>query len=78
LGPGRAFGEMSVIDAEPRSATLVAREPGLLMVLTGESFASLSDEHPRVALNLLQRMARSLSQRLRQTSGQLADYLQGF
>lgn len=78
LGAGRAFGEMSVIDAEPRSATLVASEPGLLLVLIGESFAALSENHPRVALKLLQRIARTLSQRLRHTSGQLADYMQGF
>lgn len=77
LGPGRSFGEMSVIDAEPRSATLIANEPGILLVINGEAFKALSENHPRVALKLLQRIARTLSQRLRHTSGQLADYMQG-
>jgi len=46
-------------------------------VLTGEGFARLSLEVPRLALKILLKLSKLLSQRLRQTSGVLVDYLSG-
>ena len=77
IGKGNTFGEMSLIDGEPRSASVVAEEPSLLVVLTGEGFARLSLEVPRLALKILLKLSKLLSQRLRQTSGVLVDYLSG-
>jgi len=75
VGPGRIFGEMSLIDGEPRSASVVADEPTKLVVLTGEGFAHLSAEAPRLAVKVLLKISKLISQRLRQTSGALVDYL---
>ena len=77
VAAGNTFGEMSLIDGEPRSASVVAEEPSLLVVLTGEGFARLSLEVPRLALKILLKLSKLLSQRLRQTSGVLVDYLSG-
>jgi CRP/FNR family cyclic AMP-dependent transcriptional regulator len=74
-GIGRTFGEMSLIDGEPRSASVVADEPSLLLLLTKESFARMMDEAPRLAVKILIKIARLTSQRLRHTSGVLVDHL---
>jgi CRP/FNR family transcriptional regulator, cyclic AMP receptor protein len=74
-GVGRTFGEMSLIDGEPRSASVVADESTTFLMLTKESFARMTDEAPRLAVKLLMKIARLTSQRLRHTSGVLVDHL---
>jgi len=75
LGPGKTIGEMSIIDGEPRSASAVTAVESTLMVMTAEKFNRLMDEQPRVALVLVQKIAKLMSQYLRQTSGRLIDHL---
>src|SRR5207249_3255191 len=67
IGPGKTFGEMSLIDGEPRSASVVAEERSTLVVLTGNDFARLSLEVPRLGFKVLLKISKLLSQRLRQT-----------
>lgn len=76
VGPGNSLGEMSLIDGETRSATVVAHTPIELLVLTKEGYDRLSDEYPRLWGKLLARIAGILSRRLRKTSGILAEYLE--
>ena len=61
LGPGSFFGEMSLLDQGPRSATVTAETDMHLLVLGSREFSSLVDEVPIVAL----RMMRGLAERLR-------------
>ena len=75
VGPGHTFGEMSLIDGEPRSASVVAEEKTTLIVLTRDGFANLSLEVPALAIKVLFKIAKLLSQRLRQTSGALVEQL---
>ena len=77
IGPGKTFGEMSLIDGERRSASVVAEERSTLVVLTGDGFSRLSLEVPRLGLKVLFKISKLLSQRLRQTSGALVDRLGG-
>jgi CRP/FNR family cyclic AMP-dependent transcriptional regulator len=74
-GPDRVVGEMSLIDGEPRSASVVADEVTLFLVLTADDFNRLSSEVPRVAVKLLLKISKLISQRLRQTSGALLERL---
>lgn len=74
---GRSVGEMAIIDGEPRSATCIATEPSVLILLTKASFQRLCEQRPALALKLLFRIARLMSRRLRLTSGRLVDYLDG-
>lgn len=74
-GIGRTFGEMSLIDGEPRSASVVADESTVLLVLTREAFDQMIDDTPRLAVKILMKIAKLTSQRLRQTSGVLVDHL---
>jgi CRP/FNR family cyclic AMP-dependent transcriptional regulator len=72
---GKAIGEMSIIDEQPHSATVVVTTPATLLLLTKQSFERIGEEHARVGFRLLWKVAEVLSHRLRQTSGQLVDYL---
>jgi CRP-like cAMP-binding protein len=75
LGPGKTIGEMSIIDGEPRSASAVTAVESSLMVMTTDKFNRLIDQWPRVAVILVMKIAKLMSQYLRQTSGRLIDHL---
>lgn len=70
LKEGKVFGEMSLLDGEPRSATAVAKEEVVIFVLTKERYQSLQKIEPSVALRVTLKMAKAISQKLRQTTGQ--------
>src|SRR6185503_2994750 len=61
LGDGDFFGEMSLIDDEPRSAHVIAMKDSQLLVLRRDDFQSRLEEQPKIALKLL----RVLVERLR-------------
>ncbi len=73
---GKTLGEMSLIDGEPRSATLQVNRAAVMLIISKFQFERMSNEVPRLALKLVLMIARQLSQRLRQTSGTLVDVLQ--
>jgi len=68
-GPGDFFGELALLDGEPRSADAVAQEPAELLLLEREDFLALVDDRPSVAVALL----KVLSKRLRQASQTVED-----
>src|SRR5512138_1222504 len=63
--PGVFFGEMSLLDDQPRSATVIADAPSRLLVLSRRDFQAHIERHPRTALRVL----RELSRRLRRADG---------
>ena len=75
LGPGKTIGEMTLIDGEPRSASVITATDVTLMVMTLDQFNRLVNEWPGVAVILVLKIAKLMSQYLRQTSGRLIDHL---
>jgi len=73
--PGRTIGEMSLIDGQSHSATVVTTTKSTLLVLTRDRLNTLSRAHPKTANRLILKIAQLLSHRLRQTSGKLIDHL---
>ena len=69
LEPGDFFGELALLDREPRSADAVAIEASSLFSLQRPEFLRFLVERPRVAARLLVTM----SHRLRRTTAQLHD-----
>jgi CRP/FNR family transcriptional regulator, cyclic AMP receptor protein len=60
LGPGDYFGEISLIDGLPRSATVKAESPLTTISLPSWNLHSLLDEHPEIARQLLKVMCARL------------------
>ena len=48
LGPGDFFGEMALLDADRRNATVTATSPMSLIVMTRASFRSLDRTQPKL------------------------------
>ncbi len=60
LGPGQFFGELSLLDGEPRNATVRAKTSMTLLVLGTREFSAVIDSWPGVARKMLVQMARRL------------------
>jgi CRP-like cAMP-binding protein len=60
LGVGDHFGELSLIDDQPRSAHVIAMEDALLLVLRRDDFRRRVEETPAVAWSLMQELSRRL------------------
>lgn len=70
LAPGDFFGEMSLLDHEPRSADVVAGPQGArVFALSPLAFDPLLDHHPDMARTLL----RTLARRVRAAEDRLGD-----
>ena len=64
LGPGEYFGELSLIDEGPRSASVEAVTRCKISILSRKYFVDYIEQHPRVAVSLL----KGMGQRLRKTT----------
>jgi len=58
LGPGAFFGELSLLDQQPRIANVITEEPTDCLALASWDFDALLAEHPRIAVALLRGLAR--------------------
>jgi CRP-like cAMP-binding protein len=58
--PGDFFGEMSLLDNQPRSANVIALEDSTLLVLERRAFADHLQSQPKTALKVLSEMSRRL------------------
>jgi CRP/FNR family transcriptional regulator, cyclic AMP receptor protein len=57
LGPGAFFGEISLLDRGPRTATVVAETPVRTLALSAWNFRAALKEHPSMAVKMLEEMA---------------------
>jgi CRP-like cAMP-binding protein len=60
LGPGSFFGEMSLLDGQPRTATVTTVEPTRVLMLTNEAFGGALAEMPSVDRKMLTVLAARL------------------
>ncbi len=68
LKQGEFFGEMAILDGEPRSATVRTVEDSRILTIRRDDFLSTVKKHPDLALTLLAEMSRRLRKSNRQIS----------
>jgi CRP/FNR family transcriptional regulator, cyclic AMP receptor protein len=64
LGPGEFFGELSVLDRQPRNAMVTADVPTTCLALASWDFEAVLLDQPRLTLAIL----RGVAQRLREVT----------
>lgn len=65
LGPGDFFGELSVLDGAPRSASVSARTPSVLLRFPARAFEQLLAAGSLAAHKVVLEMTRALARRMR-------------
>ncbi len=73
LRAGSHFGEISLVDGAPRSATVTVREPSRVVRLLRAHLTALIEREPEIGVKLLWSMAEALGERLRATTSDLTE-----
>ena len=60
IGPGECFGEMSLIDDSPRSASVITIDTSDFMAINKESFKSMMLSSPEMSLRIMAGLVRRL------------------
>ena len=60
LGDGDFFGEMSLLDGEPRSATVIAMKDSTMLVIQRNDFLKQLKQNPTIATGVLSEMSRRI------------------
>lgn len=68
---GDSFGELSLIDAHPRSASVSAITEGELLIFSKSDFEKLLNYSERLKIKLLENLVMDLSSKLRRTNDRL-------
>jgi CRP-like cAMP-binding protein len=72
LGPGAFVGELSLIDSQPRSASVTSEEPSRALVLRRKDFLRLVKTESALSSRLLWNVLQVVTDRLRKTTVDLA------
>jgi len=75
LGPKACFGEISILDGSPRSASISASEDSVVFRVPRDAFHELVERDHLVAYKLLHHMAILLAERQRTTTLRLSQLL---
>ncbi len=60
LGEGEYFGEMALLDGEPRSAFVMTKEPTQLLIISKKDFESFVETNPDIIINVLKGLLKRL------------------
>ena len=71
VSPGQLFGETTLVNDQPHSATVMAVNDSNLIQINKVGFCHLSQDEPRVALKLMEVVAKTLTARLGRTTKKL-------
>jgi len=75
LEQGKAFGEMAFFDHNPSSTSIIVKQAATLLIMEECDFDSLCTDSPFLALKVTINLIRTISSRLRETSGKLIDLI---
>ena len=77
LGPGDFFGEMALLDREPRSASVKTTLHCVLLALSRKDFVALLRRNPDIAMELIRVLSRRLREADEQIRGLLFERVEG-
>ncbi|MDH5445637.1 MAG: Crp/Fnr family transcriptional regulator [Gammaproteobacteria bacterium] len=60
LGPGEYFGELALVDNEPRSASVKTIQPTKVMIIAKAEFKKVLADNPDMAFNMIQSLAKQV------------------
>ena len=75
LGSGETFGEMTLVELQPRSGTVVARKKARTYSLTNMDLYNLYREDNYAYVIILQNICRMLSRRLRKADSRIVEFI---
>jgi CRP-like cAMP-binding protein len=75
LGPGDFFGEMTLIEMQNRSATVVAESSTVLYELTAQKLYTCYKADIHAYVMVMQNINRELCRRLRRADGRIAELI---
>jgi CRP/FNR family cyclic AMP-dependent transcriptional regulator len=75
LKKGDIFGEMSLLEELPRSATIIAHTNVITIEITREDFFHFIESDPRSGVKILLKLCKTLSFRLRETNSKLKAFI---
>ena len=73
---GQSFGELSLVDNYPRSATVIAKTNCILLVLNKDNLEKLEKEEKDIAYHIFKQIVIMISRRLRETTDMLLEFSQ--
>jgi CRP-like cAMP-binding protein len=77
MGQGACFGEMSLFDAEPRSASVSTLEPCDCLMLTQMQLYDAIDETPGIAINIIRMLSRRVRELNQKSNAQTSSVSDG-
>lgn len=67
LGPNEYFGELALIDEEPRSASVMTMEAARMILISRTDFLDCLNKHASISLSLLKALSRKLRRQTEST-----------
>jgi CRP-like cAMP-binding protein len=77
LGTGDFFGEMALLDREPRSASIKTTRPCTLLALSRQDFLGLLRQNPEISMGIIRVLVRRLRETDEQIRGLLFERVEG-
>jgi len=75
LKKGDIFGEMSLLEELPRSATIIAHTNVITIEITRDDFFNYIESDPQNGIKILIKLCKILSFRLRETNSKLKAFI---
>lgn len=75
LKSSQTFGEMALLDGEPRSASGIAVKDTIIFFLSRDNLIDIASDHPKLGFQILWKISKLVSRHLRNTTGKLVDFM---